>query len=109
MISKKEDRRLNLFIVMIMAMTMGFLLFAFFWSTMRAVLSPIIEFVGLPILWLISGGYGLICVVRSLREIAMKGVTRRTVYLRLALGIVLLWVFIYGAYYFYTYGFNLEP
>ena len=108
MILKKEDRMLTRFIVMIMAVTMGFLLFAFFWSAMRAVLIPIIAFVG-PILWFISGGYGLICVVRSLREIAMKGVTRRTVYLRLALGIVLLWVFIYGAYYFYTYGFNLEP
>ncbi|TRO57427.1 hypothetical protein E2P64_04935 [Candidatus Bathyarchaeota archaeon] len=108
MISKKEDRRLTLFIVTIMALTMGFLLFAFFWSAMRAVLIPIIVFVG-PILWLISGGYGLICVVRSLREITAKGVARRTVYLRLALGIVLLWVFIYGAYYFYTYGFNLEP
>ncbi|MGB6680618.1 MAG: hypothetical protein WBF08_04755 [Candidatus Bathyarchaeia archaeon] len=108
MISKKEDRRLTLFIVTIMALTMGFLLFAFFWSAMRAVLIPIV-FVGLPILWLISGGYGLICVVRSLREIAAKGVTRRTVYLRLALGIVLLWVFIYGAYYFHTYGFTIEP
>ena len=108
MILKKEDRMLTRFIVTIMAVTMGFLLFAFFWSAMRAVLSPIIVFVG-PILWLISGGYGLLCVVRSLHEIATKGVTRRTVYLRLALGIVLLWVFIYGAYYFYTYGFNLEP
>ena len=104
MFSKKEDRRLTLFIVTIMALTMGFLLFAFFWSAMRAVLSPIIVFVG-PILWLISGGYGLICVVHSLREIVRIGVTRRMVYLRFALGIVLLWVFIYGAYYFYTYGF----
>ena len=105
MFSKKEDRRLKLFIVIIMAMTMGFLLFAFFWSAMRAVLSPIIVSLGLPILWLISGGFGLICVVRSLREIVRKGVTRRTVYLRLALGIGLLGVFIYGAYYFLTYGF----
>jgi uncharacterized membrane protein len=104
MFSKKEDRRLTLFIVTIMAVTMGFLLFAFLWSAMRAVLSPIIVFVG-PILWLISGGYGLICVVHSLREIFRIGVTRRMVYLRFALGIVLLWVFIYGAYYFYTYGF----
>jgi hypothetical protein len=92
-----------------MALTMGFLLFAFFLSSMRAVLIPIIVFVGLPILWLISGGYGLICVVRSFHEIAKKGVTRRTVYLRLALGIVLLWLFIYAAYYFHTYGFTLEP
>jgi len=109
MILKKEDRMLTRFIVTIMAVTMGFLLFAFFLSAMRAVLIPIIVFVGLPILWLISGGYGLICVVRSLREIAAKGVTRRTVYLRLALGIVLLWVFIYAAYYFHTYGFTIEP
>jgi len=86
---------LTRFIVMIMAVTMGFLLFAFFWSAMRAVLIPLIVFVG-PILWLISGGYGLICVVLSLHEIATKGVTRRTVYLRLVLGIVLLWVFSYA-------------
>lgn len=105
MISKKEDRRLTFFIVTIMALTMGFLLFAFFWSAMRAVLSPIIISVGLPILWLISGGFGLIFVVYSLREIVRKGVTRRTAYLILALGIGLLWVFIYGAYYFLTYGF----
>jgi hypothetical protein len=106
MILAKEDRRLTLFIVTIMAVTMGFLLFSFLWSALRAVLIPIIGFIGLPILWLISGGYGLMCVVHSLREIAAKGVTRRMVYLRLALGIVLLWVFIYGAYYFHTYGFT---
>jgi hypothetical protein len=106
MVLKKEDRRLTRFIVMIMAVTMGFLLFAFFWSAMGPVLTPIIVSVGLPILWLITGGFGLIFVAHSLREIARKGVTRRTVYLRLALGIVLLWVFIYGAYHFLTYGFN---
>jgi hypothetical protein len=105
MFSKKEDRRLKLFIVIIMAMTMGFLLFAFFWSAMRAVLSPIFVSFGLPILWLFSGGFGLIFVVYSLREIVREGVTRRMVYLVLALGIGLLWVFIYGAYYFLTYGF----
>jgi hypothetical protein len=105
MFSKKEDRRLKLFIVTIMVMTMGFLLFAFFWSAMRAVLSPIFVSFGLPILWLISGGFGLILVVYSLRETVRKGVTRRTVYLMLALGIGLLWMFIYGAYYFYLYRF----
>ncbi|WP_455280442.1 hypothetical protein [[Eubacterium] cellulosolvens] len=106
MFSKKEDRRLTRFIVTIMAVTMGFLLFAFLYSAMGVVLTPIIVSVGFPVLWLISGGFGLIFVVLSLREIARKGVTRRTVYLRLALGIVLLWAFIYGVYYFLTYGFT---
>ena len=105
MVSKKEDRRLTRFIVTIIAMTMGFLLFTFFLSAMGAVLIPIFVSVGLPILWLISGGFGLIFVVLNLREIVRKGVTRRMIYLRLALGIVMLWTFIYGAYYFLTYGF----
>jgi hypothetical protein len=108
MISKKEDRRLTRFIVTIIAVTMGFLLFAFFLSTRGAVLIPIIVSVGLPIFWFISGGYGLICLIRSLHEIVTKGVTRRTVYLSLALGILLLWAFIYGAYHFHPYGFTLE-
>ena len=106
MVSRKEDRRLTRFIVTIMAVTMGFLLFAFLYSAMRAILTPIIVSVGLPVLWLISGGFGLIFVVLSLREIVRKGVTRRTVYLRLVLGIVLLWMFIYGAFNFLIYGFT---
>ena len=105
MVSRKEDRRLERFIVAIMAVTMGFLLFAFLLSAMGPVLTPIIVSVGLPVLWLISGGFGLIFVVLNLREIVRKGVTRRMIYLRLALGIVMLWTFIYGAYYFLTYGF----
>ena len=105
MVSRKEDRRLSRFIAVIMAVTMCFLLFAFLLSAMGPVLTPIIVSVGLPVLWLISGGFGLILLVLSLREIVRKGVTRRMVYLRLALGIVLLWAFIYGAYYFLTYGF----
>jgi NhaP-type Na+/H+ or K+/H+ antiporter len=88
-----------------MALAMGFLLFAFLLSAMGPTLTPIIVSVVLPVLWLISGGLGLILVVLSLREIIRKGVTRRMVYLRLALGIGLLWAFIYGAYYFYTYSF----
>ena len=105
MVSRKEDRRLARFIVVIMAVTMGFLLFSFLLSAMGPVLTPIIVSVGFPILWLLSGGFGLLLVVHSLREIVREGVTRRMVYLRFALGIVLLWVFIYGSYYFYLYSF----
>ncbi len=105
MVSRKEDRRLARFIIVIMAVTMGFLLFAFLISAMGPVLTPILVSFGLPILWLISGGFGLIFMVHSLREIVRKGVTRRIVYLRFALGIALLWIFIYGTFHFLTYVF----